>query len=155
MQPNLKKKYVTTQSSNIKRARLQDFNTVFTFISALEKETFDKRVLRTLYVKNIQNKENVYLIAWQNVPVGYVSCHIQSLLHHGGNVAEIQEMYVIPEARRQGIGKQLLEQLKIILRKRKVHRIEVTSQVHRTQAHRFYQGESFRLTSKKFVCVDY
>jgi (aminoalkyl)phosphonate N-acetyltransferase len=146
---------LTTQSSNIKRAGIQDFNTVFTFISALEKETFDKRVLRTLYVKNIQNKENVYLIAWQKVPVGYVSCHIQGLLHHGCYVAEIQEMYVVPEKRGQGIGKQLLDELKIILKKRKVRRIEVTSQVHRTQAHRFYQGENFRLTSKKFVCVDY
>ncbi len=146
---------VITQSANIKRARLQDFDTVFTFISALEKETFDKIFFKTLYVKNIQNKENIYLIAWQKVPVGYLSCHIQSLLHHCGNVAEIQEMYVVPEARGQGIGKQLLNQLKDILKKRKVHRIEVTSQVHRTQAHRFYQGENFRLTSKKFVCDNY
>ncbi len=155
MQQNLKRKNVITRPANIKRARLQDFDTVFTFISALEKENFDKRAAKTVYVKNIQNKDNVYLIAWHKVPVGFLSCHIQSLLHHGGNVAEIQEMYVVPEARGQGIGKQLLDQLKDTLKKRKVRYIEVTSQVHRTQAHRFYQGENFRLTSKKFVCDDF
>lgn len=139
----------------IRRARLQDLDTVFAFITALEKEAFGKRNFNLLYRKNIRNKDNVYLIAWRNEPVGYLSCHIQGLLHHGANVAEIQEMYVVPQQRGQGIGKQLVDQLKSILQKRNVKRIEVTSQLYRKKAHKFYEGENFKLTSKKFVCLDF
>lgn len=145
----------TSQPTKIKRARLKDVDAVFAFILALERETLDRKTFNKIYIQNLENRNNIYLIAWDQEAVGYLSCHTQGLLHHGCYVAEIQEMYVVPEKRGQGIGKQLLGELKIILKKRKVHRIEVTSQVHRTQAHRFYQGESFRLTSKKFVCVDY
>ena len=97
----------------------------------------------------------MYLIAWAKKPVAYLSCHMQALLHHGGEVAEIQEMYVVPEQRGHGIGKQLVDKLKGILRRRKVKRIEVTSQVYRRKAHKFYEGENFKLTSRKFVCVDF
>jgi len=141
--------------TNIKRARLQDVDAVFAFITDLEKENFNKRAFKSIYTRNLKNKDNVYLIAWHNVPVGYLSCHVQGLLHHGSDVAEIQEMYVVPEKRGQGIGKQLVDQLKSILKKRKVKRIEVTSQFYRKQAHQFYEGENFKLTSKKFVCVDF
>lgn len=128
---------------------------VFAFITALEKEEFDKGDFLKIYKRNISNKDNIYLLAWHQKPVGYISCHIQNLLHHCAQVAEIQEMFVPVDKRGQGIGKALLDQLKSMLRKRNVKRLEVTSQVTRRQAHRFYLGENFRITSKKFVCDDY
>jgi len=146
---------MTAKQTTIKRARLKDIESVFVFVTALENENFDKVTFKNIYRKNIKNKDNTYLLAWHKEPVGYLSCHIQTLLHHCGQVAEIQEMYVPVEKRGQGIGKALLDQLKSILKKRKVKRIEVTSQVTRRQAHRFYLGEDFRMTSKKFVCENY
>jgi len=146
---------MTSTQTRVKPARLQDIESVFAFITDLEKENFDKTKFKRLYTKNINDKNNIYLLAWHREPVGYLSCHIQTLLHHCGPVAEIQEMYVPVEKRGQGIGKALLDQLKSILKKRKVKRIEVTSQVNRRQAHRFYLGENFRITSKKFVCENY
>jgi len=128
---------------------------VFAFITALEKEEFDKDDFLKIYKRNIRNKDNIYLLAWHKKPVGYLSCHIQNLLHHCAQVAEIQEMFVPVDKRGQGIGKALLDQLKSMLMKRNVKRLEVTSQVTRRQAHRFYLGENFRITSKKFVCNDY
>lgn len=128
---------------------------VFAFITALEKEDFDKDDFLKIYKRNISNKDNIYLLAWHKKPVGYLSCHIQNLLHHCAEVAEIQEMYVLIDKRGQGIGRALLDQLKSMLRKRNVKRLEVTSQVTRRQAHQFYLAENFRMTSKKFVCDDY
>lgn len=63
-------------------------------------------------------------------------------------------MYVPVEKRGRSIGKALLDQLKRMLKNRNVKRIEVTSHVNRWQAHKFYLGENFRITSKKFVCED-
>ncbi len=141
--------------TKIKRATLQDMEYVFAFITALEKEDFDKGDFLKIYKRNIRDKDNIYLLAWHQKPVGYLSCHIQNLLHHCGQVAEIQEMYVPIDKRGQGIGKAVLNELKGLLKKRNVNRLEVTSQVTRRQAHRFYLGENFRITSKKFVCDDY
>lgn len=135
----------------LRNARPEDMDVVFDFISDLENEVFDKRVFKKIYLENLKSKKNIYLIAWDNKPIGYLSCHVQGLLHHGGQVAEIQEMYVVKDKRGLGVGKQLLDKLKAIIKKQKIKQIEVTSGLKREMAHKFYLSQNFILTSSKFV----
>lgn len=135
----------------VKDARPEDLDIVSDFICDLENDIFDKGVFKKIYFDNLKNKNNIYFIAWDKKPVGYLSCHVQGLLHHGGQIAEIQEMYVVKDKRGLGIGKQLLDKLKVIAKKRKIKQIEVTSGIKRKRAHNFYRTETFRLTSYKFV----
>lgn len=140
---------------SIKRAKLTDVDKVFDFIVELENEIFDKNRFKRIYRNNLSIKSNIYLLAWDREPVGYLSCHVQSLLHHCGSIAEIQEMYVVPEKRGQGIGKLLLDKLKEIAGRKNILQIELTSNIRRRRAHKFYYREHFILTSKKFVCKDF
>jgi len=98
------------------------------------------------------NQKNIYLVAIENeIVIGYVSCHIQKLLHHGGEVGEIQEMFVIPEKRSLGVGKILIGKLKEIAINRKILQLEVTSNQKRLKAHSFYETQEFTATHKKFI----
>jgi len=139
---------------NIRPIRPEDFEYVYTFINGLEACVFDREIQRAIFMENTSNPRNIYLVAEQNgLPVGFISCHIQNLLHHGGPIGEIQEMYVDPGYRSSGVGARLLDALKELAVRQKVIQLEVTSNHSRTSAHRFYEREHFVHTHKKLVFV--
>jgi PhnO protein len=129
-----------------------DFETVYHFINLLESTTFDKEIQQKLFSENLKNNQIIYLLAEENEKaVGFVSCHIQMLLHHAGPIAEIQEMVVLETHRSKGVGNKLMAHLLDELRKRNIPQVEVTSNKIREHAHRFYLKEGFKDSHKKFT----
>lgn len=93
-----------------------------------------------------------YLIAeWTGVAVGFVSCHVQYLLHHTGPVGEIQELYVKPDYRNQRVGHQLVAALNALAVRAGLVSLEVTTNQKRTDTIRFYEREHFSRTHLKLV----
>lgn len=136
----------------IRKAQITDFEAVYGFINGLEKEVMDREVQLWIYTENLQNPNIVYLLALDSgKPVGFLSLHVQNLLHHAGPIGEIQEMFVSEEARSSGIGKQLISEIKRIASEMKIPQLEVTSSFRREAAHRFYEREGFIHTHKKFT----
>ena len=137
---------------SIRKATSRDCDVVLTFINELENSNFNRKTFEKLYLKNIVSGDNIYLIACEyKEAVGFLSCHIQNVLHHNSRVAEIQEMFVLPDFRNKGIGKNLLRELQARLRKLKVRQLEVASNRRRLRTHQFYLTTNFKWTSKKFV----
>jgi (aminoalkyl)phosphonate N-acetyltransferase len=131
---------------------ITDFDIINDFIEELENTHFDRRKQLEIFKKNIANTENIYLVAEENNKVvGYLSCHVQLLLHHGGRVGEIQEMFVSGEKRSHGIGKLLLKRLRTLAVEMDLVQLEVTSNKDRLMTHKFYEREDFKLTHKKFT----
>lgn len=129
-----------------------DFEAVYQFINQLEECVFPKESQHAIFLENLANPKHIFLIAEINQnPVGFISCHVQNLIHHGGLVGEIQEMFVDQKYRSQQIGKQLLDALKTIAKQKNILQIEVTSGFTREKAHAFYEREGFPHTHKKFV----
>jgi PhnO protein len=140
------------EAIHVRPAVEQDFDAIYQFVNELENEIFNKDIQRGIYLENAANHDHIYLIAKaHDIAVGFLSCHIQNLLHHGGRIGEIQEMYVIENTRNRGVGKMLLENLKEMAAAKHVIQLEVTSSFKRENAHHFYQGEGFEFTHKKFV----
>ncbi len=137
----------------IRKASLFDFKSVYGFVNDLEETEFNIESMKIAFEQNINNADSIYLIAEiDNKPVGYLSCHSQFLLHHGGQrIAEIQEMYVNPENRKMGIGKKLIDELKRLAQQKGIDQLEVTSNNRRTKTHRFYEREKFVQSHKKFT----
>lgn len=129
-----------------------DFEAVYQFINELEDYVFPKEKQHEIFLENLANPKHIFLIAEINqTPVGFLSCHVQNLIHHGGLVGEILEMFVDASYRSHHIGKQLLDELKAIAKENNVLQIEVTSGFKREKAHAFYEREGFPHTHKKFV----
>ena len=86
----------------IRKVKNTDFDTIFVFINELENQKFDVNRQREIFTENLANPYNIYLLATIDTkPVGFLSCHIQHLLHHSGLVGEIQEMYIRPERHKE------------------------------------------------------
>lgn len=138
---------------NIRKANRTDFGSIYQFVNELEETVFGLENQKNAFEQNIKNKNYIYLIAELNRnPIGFISCHSQSLLHHAGQkIAEIQEMYIIPEKRKIGVGKKLIDELKRVAKQNGIAQLEVTSNKKRTETHRFYQREKFINTHEKFT----
>jgi PhnO protein len=136
----------------IRYAAAKDVEEVYRFVCELEETIFDPQQFQQYYLQNIGKENHHYLIALVNdEAVGYLSCHGQLLLHHMGMAYEIQELYVDKNWRSKGIGKQLLNALETILAKKPYDILELTSRLHRKDAHRFYEKHGFTNTHLKFT----
>lgn len=136
----------------IRPATGADEGTIYKMICDLEDKSLDRDAFNSVFRTNITQERICYLIAeLGDLPVGMGSCHVQPLLHHVCMVAEIQEMYVVPEFRSKEIGKMLVEQLISFAKTKNAQQIEVTSNNIRENAHRFYQKEGFKKSHVKLV----
>ncbi len=136
----------------IRPARPSDTDLLYGMLCELENEKLDREAFEATFLTNLDNKNIRYFIAEiQGSPLGMGSCHVQLLLHHAAPVAEIQEMYVNPVVRSQGIGRKLIEAIWQFAQLRGAVQIEVTSNLTRLDTHRFYEREGFRKTHAKLV----
>ncbi|GAA4401552.1 aminoalkylphosphonate N-acetyltransferase [Nibrella viscosa] len=136
----------------IRKANSHDVRTIFDFICDLEKTELDFDAFRSVFLHNLTDPRVHYLVAEiKQEIVGFISCHIQYLLHHAGKVGEIQELYVKPAYRSQQIGRKLVEALEEIGKREKLVNLEVTSNQDRTHTHRFYEELTFEPSHFKFV----
>jgi PhnO protein len=136
----------------IRPARPADADELYRMLCDLENTVLARESFNVAFLNNLGNENIRYLIAEvHGSPVGMASCHVQWLLHHAAPVAEIQEMYVDPALRSQGIGQQLVEAIRQFARLRGATQLEVTSNLIRLKTHRFYEREGFQKTHAKLV----
>lgn len=142
----------STPSLLIRPARQSDVDTVYEFLSDLEAMALDPNRFQSVFDQNLADPMVHYLIAeWTDIVVGFVSCHVQYLLHHTGPVGEIQELYVKPNYRNQRIGHQLMAALDTLAIRAGLVSLEVTTNQKRTDTIRFYEREHFSRTHFKLV----
>lgn len=136
----------------IRPATPADFPVILGFVSALEEQVFDALQLQQVFEQCLSGQYAHYFLALvADEPAGYISCHGQHLLHHGGLVYEIQELYVDPAYRSMGIGRQLLLAVERAIAGQPYVSLELCSNMRRTDAHRFYTNNGYEPTSYKFA----
>jgi PhnO protein len=136
----------------VRDATEQDAPIIYDFICLLEDSTLDVNAFNAIFQHNLANPNVHYLVAERaGAVLGFVSCHVQYLLHHTGKVGEIQELFVRPELRSQGIGRQLVAALNELALLENFVNLEVTTNQKRLNTVRFYERELFIRTHVKLV----
>ena len=136
----------------VRLAKPTDAKVIYKFVCELEDTLFDFSTFEKLFLKNIAHPDYFYLIGCiNNIPIGYVSCHVQILLHHCGLVGEIQELFIAPPYRNKGVGQVLIDKVEKIAQKDNWANLEVTCNKKRVDTHRFYRRLDFLDTHLKFV----
>ena len=143
------------QACRIRKAEARDLDTIFSFICHLEETSFPREPFEEVYGENIENPDYEYLVAVNETDevIGFLSCHGQKLLHHAGMVFEIQELYVARHHRGSGTGRLLMKALEERLNKIKYKSLEVTTNLMRTDARKFYTKLGFVATHQKLVTI--
>lgn len=137
----------------IREATQNDLQAVYTLICKLENDSFDYDSFKRLYEENLRNRNCFYLVAEAEAGVlGFISLHIQLLLHHCGAVGEIQEFFIHENIRGKGVGRLLMDEMKKIARAKNVQSLEVTSNKKRIENVEVYAHLGFKLTHNKFTC---
>lgn len=71
---------------------------------------------------------------------------IRQLSYGGCLVAQVESVYVDSAHRSQGVGRRLLQHMIELARERGALRVQLTSNLKRERAHRFYERLGFRAT---------
>ena len=139
----------------IRKAVGSDLDIVYRFLCELGNEELDFETFKTIYTENSSNPNFLYLVSeTENVVSGFISFHVQSLLHHSGLVGEIQEFYVDAEFRGNQIGKQLMNEVKAYAKSHNLKSVEVTSGKRRVENVMVYEKLGFKLSHNKFTIYD-
>jgi PhnO protein len=83
--------------------------------------------------------------------VGFISLHVQYLLHHSAPTCELQELNILPELRGTGIGRFLMQEIEKIARSLNLEEIELTTRIARKKSQSFYRKMGYEHTHNKFV----
>lgn len=98
------------------------------------------------YMKSLMDPQKIVFIAEDeaNNPVGYIiaSC-ANKWRYRTVKTGELENMYVIPAVRSQGVGRALIEKVKQWLKERRVERVYVSAYSTNTKAIAFYEDNGF------------
>lgn len=137
---------------HLRNAIISDTNQIHALICQLENKTMDRTNFKRIFERNLQSPDIFYRVLEGNENIiGFVSMHIQNLLHHEGKVAEVQELCVDEKYRNLGFGKILLDEAVQEAQNRKCELIELAANKKREDAHRFYEREGWERSHFKFT----
>lgn len=135
-----------------RRADPEDLQEVYSFVCTLEEKEMNYEKFCSRFRNQVISPDILLLLAERaGKPVGFLSCHLQNVLHHDGDIYEIVEFIVSPEYRGSGVGKKMLGFLDLQLKDRDYELIELASNVRRDRAHQFYEQQGFNRSHFKFT----
>ncbi len=88
--------------------------------------------------------------ASEELVVGLATVHVRYTLNHEAPIAQLTLLVVDEQQRTRGIGRSLVEAAEQWARSRGAKRIVVTTAVHRTDAHLFYEKLQFTHTGRRY-----
>lgn len=100
------------------------------------------------YMKSLMDPEKLVLIAEddQKKPLGYViASSVNKWRYRKLKTGELENMYVVPQWRRKGVGKALVDELKQWMKKKGIDRIYVSAFAKNEDAIHFYDRCGFDL----------
>ena len=119
---------------------LWDFNTEF------ETETDDADVLAARFTRLLALDDIVAVLAkdGDGTPVGFALLSLRPAIWFDGPVSQLEELYVVPDLRSQGIGTQLLDLSRRLVRDLGSPEMHINVDEVDVDTRRFYERHGFR-----------
>lgn len=136
----------------LRRATAQDTEAVYALVCELKQASFDYPAFRAGFTANLQDARLRYQLALlDGQAVGLIGLHLQYHLHHANWIGEIQELVVMPQARGLNVGSKLLAWAEEEARQAGAEMTELSTNVKRHDAHRFYLREGYEQSHFRFT----
>lgn len=136
----------------IRKAQPDDLQEIYKMMCLLENKKLDFDNFQAVFSSNLSDEKIIYSVAYNSIEtIGFISVHINALLHHSGLIAEIQEFFIREDYRNLKLGKKLIKEVENQCILRGIREIEVTSNKKNTSAHRFYVNQEYAESHLKFT----
>lgn len=136
----------------LRHATTEDTDSVYALICELLKDELDYQAFRDGFAANLLDPNFHYRLVLRNGEVvGMISLHMQFHLHHANWIGEIQELVVLPQMRGQKVGSQLLAWAEEEARQAGAELTELSTNIKRRDAHRFYLREGYKQSHFRFT----
>ena len=134
---------------SVREARPDDAAAIAGLIRELGYDVTDHEVAARLQL--LGERREPPLLADLDGVVGCLTWHVMHVLHRPRPVGRITMLVVAPDVRSRGIGAALVEAAEARLRQAGCGLVEVTSNMKRADAHRFYLKLGYEQTSFRFA----
>lgn len=132
-------------------ATADQIDEIYKLICELEDQQLCKVDFNNSFLSNILNKDVYYFVAIQKgCIIGFISLHVQCLLHHTSKIAEIQELIVSEQSQAKGVGHMLFEKAKEVAIENNCLQLEVCCNIKRITSHEFYKRQGMANNHYKF-----
>ncbi len=135
----------------IREVSPNDKESIYRLLVVLEETNIDTKQFSDIFDFNILNPQVFYYVYEKEDKIlGFISIHVQKLLHHTANIAEIQEFIVDENMRHHGVGKRLFQKAKEVAVYNDCQQLEVCCNNKRIPSHKFYQSQGMTNSHYKF-----
>jgi GNAT superfamily N-acetyltransferase len=138
----------------IRAARRDDYEDVTRLLEELGRPlvTADSELdCRAVYEAQVFDPDSHHIVAESSSGiVAFASLHFRKRLNHPTEEAWVPDLIVTERARRQGVGRALLDEIEQKARERGCHVIELESGYKRAEAHYMYRQFGMRDDGKSF-----
>lgn len=139
-----------------KQAELDDFDTAFQFIQDLwSYNTYDREKTKQVYERVLQCPDSFFFFLMdQDGCKGMCHGDYFDTFWMEGDTCYLSSLYVVPEERGKGYGKQLVDHARALAKARGCRAMVLDSGLPRTAAHQFYEHYGFEKSCYGFELVD-
>jgi GNAT superfamily N-acetyltransferase len=112
--------------------------------------TADEAVLRLMHLRD-EPEQQLWIAEEHGEAIAMIAMDVRYYLPLGARTCRITALVVLDAFHGRGIGKRLLREAEIKARQAGASRVELTTALHREQAHRFYLACGYENASLRFV----
>jgi ribosomal protein S18 acetylase RimI-like enzyme len=137
----------------IRPAKNHDAKKIYQLLCEKEDYLFDIAAFEINYRVCVGDIRNIYLVAVdkENMVAGFISCHGQTVLHYGGIIYSVHELFTDKKYSIKGIGKMLLKGMQAELSKKEYRSLEASVNKQRNDLIQFYTNAGFEQTQIKMI----
>ena len=125
---------------NIRPAKLSDYDELMKLYSQFVGDDKFGKKTEDSFVKVLSSKNNfVYIAEDDNTLIGFIAFSVRSVVRYPKPIGTLDEMYVLEQYRKQGIGRQFMDILEKKLRQLKCKGVFIEPRKDLKTAHEFYE----------------
>lgn len=104
------------------------------------------------FKKVINNPNNFVFIAEnKGKQVGFVTFSVRDVIRYPKQIAELDELFVLPDYREKGVGKQLMQKIEDKAKELNCYRLFIESRYDFKTAHKFYESLGYTNYGYHFI----
>ena len=134
----------------VKRFFKEDINTFLPLVQELMNHKEEDSILIERFTEMFEHRYECHGMYWDDVLVGVFGLWFATR-HYAGKTCEPDHVFINPEYRGKGIGKQVFQWIYNYARKRGCETSELNSYVSNYPSHKFYMNEGYDILGYHFL----